>query len=94
MSCLTGLYAPTRGEAEIFGVDMFNDQDHLRELMGICPQHDVLFELLSPYEHLDIFYDFKNGNPEGKEAEIQKLLKDVGVDDKQDAMAYSLSGGN
>jgi ABC-type multidrug transport system ATPase subunit len=56
----------------------------------------VLFELLSPKEHLEIFYDFKNGDPDPvkKQAEIEKLLKDVGVDDKQNSMAYSLSGGN
>jgi ABC-type multidrug transport system fused ATPase/permease subunit len=72
ISLLTGLYAPTKGEAEIFGIDMFNDQEDLREIMGICPQHDVLFELLSPKEHLEIFYDFKNGDPdpEKKAAEI------------------------
>jgi hypothetical protein len=31
-----------------------------------------LFELLSPKEHLEIFYDFKNGDPdpEKKAAEI------------------------
>ena len=27
ISLLSGLYAPTNGEAEIFGVDMFNDQE-------------------------------------------------------------------
>ena len=30
--------------------------------MGICPQHDVLFDLLTPEEHLDIFIDFKGGD--------------------------------
>jgi ABC-type multidrug transport system ATPase subunit len=37
ISLLTGLYPPTKGEAEIFGVDMFNDRENLREMMGICP---------------------------------------------------------
>lgn len=30
--------------------------------MGVCPQHDVLFELLTPEEHLEIFYEFKGGD--------------------------------
>lgn len=30
--------------------------------MGVCPQHDVLFDFLTPIEHLEIFYDFKGGD--------------------------------
>ena len=29
--------------------------DEIRKLTGICPQHDVLFDELTPTEHL-IFY--------------------------------------
>jgi len=30
--------------------------------MGVCPQHDVLFELLSVREHLDFFYELKGAD--------------------------------
>lgn len=43
-------------------------------MMGVCPQHDVLFEQLTPIEHLEIFYDFKGGNAKDKKEEIQKLI--------------------
>ena len=43
---------------------MFNNFDEIREFTGICPQHDVLFELLTVREHLEIFYDFKGGDPD------------------------------
>jgi ATP-binding cassette subfamily A (ABC1) protein 3 len=43
---------------------MFSNPDELRSFMGVCPQHDVLFELLTPEEHLDIFYDFKGADPD------------------------------
>jgi ABC-type multidrug transport system ATPase subunit len=54
----------------------------VRQFIGICPQHDIFFELLTPREHLEIFYDFKGGdpNPEMKELEIKKLLVDVDLD--------------
>ena len=45
--------------------------------MGICPQHDVLFDLLTPREHLDIFYDFKGGNSSRKKEEINQLIEDL-----------------
>lgn len=47
LSLLTGLFGATEGTAEIFGVDIFNDMDRVRQIMGVCPQHDVLFELLT-----------------------------------------------
>jgi ATP-binding cassette subfamily A (ABC1) protein 3 len=37
ISTLTGLYEPTEGDAEVFGVDMFNNAEKLRQFMGICP---------------------------------------------------------
>ena len=37
ISVLTGLYDATEGEAEVFGVDMLNDFDSVREFLGICP---------------------------------------------------------
>lgn len=62
--------------------------------MGVCPQHDVLFELLTPEEHLDIFYDFKGGDPALKDEEIRGLIVDVGVAADKKKVAGSLSGGN
>ena len=62
--------------------------------MGVCPQHDVLFDLLTPEEHLDIFYDFKGGNPATKAEEIKSLIVDVGVAPDKKKQAGSLSGGN
>jgi ATP-binding cassette subfamily A (ABC1) protein 3 len=37
ISILTGLYNPTEGEAEVFGHDIFNDFDAVRQFIGICP---------------------------------------------------------
>lgn len=88
ISMLTGLYTSTEGVAEVFGFNLADDLDTIRGFMGVCPQHDVLFELLTPEEHLDIFFDFKGGNQNIKQQEIEKLLIDVGVADKRKAMAY------
>ena len=63
-------------------------------IMGVCPQHDVLFDLLTPEEHLDIFYDFKGGDPARKHEELDSLILDVGVAPDRHKPAGSLSGGN
>ena len=62
--------------------------------MGVCPQHDVLFDLLTPEEHLSMFYEFKGADKSNKKAEINKLLEDIGVADKRQNLAKTLSGGN
>ena len=62
--------------------------------MGVCPQHDVLFDLLTPEEHMDIFYEFKGADKTNKKKEIDALLEDIGVADKRKNLAYQLSGGN
>ena len=70
ISMITGLLEKTKGSGQVFNLDMFEQMDDVRKLMGVCPQHDILFELLTPEEHLDIFYDFKGGDPTRKQAEI------------------------
>ena len=94
ISMLTGLIGNTEGQASLFGIDMFNNMDDVRKMMGVCPQHDVLFDLLTPEEHLDIFYEFKGADKSNKKKEIEKLLVDIGVADKRKNYAYQLSGGN
>ena len=79
ISMLTGLIDRSEGRAHCFDVDLFERMDEVREFMGVCPQHDVLFDLLTPREHLDIFYDFKGGDPTRKQQQIDSLIADVGL---------------
>jgi ABC-type multidrug transport system ATPase subunit len=46
---------------------MFRETEEVRKNMGVCPQHDVLLDLLTPNEHLDLFFELKNGNPREKQ---------------------------
>lgn len=59
ISMLTGLIESTQGQVDVFGYDLFDDMSDVRQFMGVCPQHDILFDLLTPEEHLEIFCDFK-----------------------------------
>ena len=64
LSMLTGLIKPTSGRAEAFGIDMFHDMDEIRKILGVCPQHDILFRNLTPVEHLKIYAAFKGSKPD------------------------------
>lgn len=87
ISMLTGLIESSSGSAEVFGSDLFENMDLVRKDLGVCPQHDILFDLLTPEEHLDIFCDFKGVNPTNKKEEIKKMLIDSDIYHFKDTMA-------
>ena len=77
ISTLTGLLAPTQGKAELEGVDIFQDQDYLRKNLGVCPQHNVLFDYLSVREHLELYAAFKGIDNLFINKRVDKMLYEV-----------------
>lgn len=43
-SVLTGLFPPSSGYATIYGHDIRTDMEVIRQGIGMCPQHNLLFE--------------------------------------------------
>ena len=37
ISILTGLFNRTKGKASAFGIDIFDNMDEFRKILGICP---------------------------------------------------------
>lgn len=93
ISILTGMYPSSGGTASCYGLDMFRDVDELRKNLGVCPQFDILFDLLTPREHLKLFCMFKGVDPSIVDDEIEKTLKDVDLVTKSNAFSKTLSGG-
>ena len=95
ISMLSGLYEATSGEAYYNGVNILDDaeMDIFRRKLGICPQHDVLFEDLTMAEHLKMFCYFKGVPSDKIEEEVQKTLKDFRIADIQGIIAKNLSAG-
>lgn len=44
-SILTGLFPPTSGTAYILGKDIRTELSTIRQNLGVCPQHNVLFSM-------------------------------------------------
>ncbi|KAK7833306.1 hypothetical protein U0070_017305, partial [Myodes glareolus] len=55
LSILTGLYLPTRGKVYIGGYDISSDMVQVRKSLGLCPQDDLLFPMLTVSEHLNFY---------------------------------------
>jgi ABC-type multidrug transport system ATPase subunit len=50
-----GLFSPTSGSVTVNGKDLFSNIDDFRENLGLCPQHNLLFNYLTTLDHLIFF---------------------------------------
>jgi ATP-binding cassette subfamily A (ABC1) protein 2 len=50
-----GLFGPTSGTATVNGYDINSEMSQIRSSMGLCPQHNMLFDKLTVEEHLLFF---------------------------------------
>lgn len=93
ISMLTGLIPPTSGDAEVLGYSISRQMREIRKFIGVCPQHDVLFPTLTVREHLRMFAKVKGVPDSEVEAEVDQMVREVGLKEKIDVMSSMLSGG-
>lgn len=93
VSMMTGLFEPTFGDATIYGHSIVSEMDDIRRIMGVCPQHDILWNELTAEEHLEIFADLKGVPRQLRTAVIKDKLESVGLYGVRDKKAGSFSGG-
>ncbi|XP_071953037.1 phospholipid-transporting ATPase ABCA3-like [Antedon mediterranea] len=93
MSMLTGLFPPSEGTAIVNGYDIRKDIDGVRSSLGLCPQHDVLFDDLTVEEHLYFFAKLKNCPKKMVKSEVDKYISSLALEDKRHVRSKSLSGG-
>ncbi|MDP3698888.1 MAG: ABC transporter ATP-binding protein [Nanoarchaeota archaeon] len=93
MQILTGLCNKTSGEVSLFNKDVYQDYVEARQLIGLVPQ-DFNFDIFEKVYNI-LYYNAGYFWIPAKErpARIEKILKDLGLWEKKDAMAMQLSGG-
>ncbi|NXX85150.1 ABCA1 protein, partial [Urocolius indicus] len=93
MSILTGLFPPTSGTAFILGKDIRSELSTIRQNLGVCPQHNVLFDLLTVEEHIWFYARLKGLSEKKVKEEMEQMAMDVGLPHKLKARTSKLSGG-
>ncbi|KAM4710016.1 phospholipid-transporting ATPase ABCA1-like [Discoglossus pictus] len=93
MSILTGLFPPTYGTAYVYGKDIRTEMDYIRKDMGMCPQHNVLFDQLTVEEHIYFYARLKGCDSNQVKESIETMIKDVGLPHKRKELVKNLSGG-
>ena len=90
-SILTGIYEPTSGSAYIRGHSIRTDLERSHELIGYCPQFDLLWEDLS-VENTLLFYS-RIKNKKRINEMVEKILNDVKLTKFRNYLVRELSGG-
>ena len=85
MNMLCGLFTPTKGEIRMNGHNIATDEGkaHRREHLGVCPQHDVLWNRLTVWEHLVFFAVIKGMSREDAEVAANNMLDELALSEKR-----------
>jgi ABC-type multidrug transport system ATPase subunit len=93
VSMLTGLYPPTSGDATLYGHSIVSSLGDVQRMIGVCPQHDILFPSLTVREHLQLYGAIMGADPAKLPELIVHYVDAVGLSPKIDEPSSSLSGG-
>jgi len=93
INMMCGLLKPTSGTLFLKGQKVNGGDKSIRTKVGVCPQHLVLWSKLTCSEqliHIAEMYGVKSGIAKER---ANKLLKDMGLQEKKNKLAGTLSGG-
>ncbi len=83
---------PTEGTAFVGGYDIRVDMDKIHQIIGICPQFDLLWNDLSCLETLLFYSRLKGSRKADEEIMARTTLRQVGLDQCADMLVMQLSG--
>ncbi|KAL6644337.1 hypothetical protein ACP70R_015945 [Stipagrostis hirtigluma subsp. patula] len=79
INIMIGLVTPTGGTAYIDGLDLRKNMNEIYANIGVCPQHDLLWETLTGREHLIFYGRMKNLTGAALTKAVEESLKSVNL---------------
>lgn len=96
LNCMCGYLQPTQGEVFINGINLYQNFDSLKKLIGYVPQSDIVYDNLTLHDMLLYTAKLrlpKDTTPAEREAAITRAIDMVELPEKRDSLIKSLSGG-
>jgi len=90
---MTGIIDQSEGEAKINGLNIRDNQDQIRRMMGVVPQFDILWDELTAEQHMLMFCRIKGVKQQYIKEHSEALLKMCKLDDVAQARICTFSGG-
>ena len=96
LNAMCGYLPPDNGNVYINGINLYNNFDSLKKLVGYVPQSDIVYDNLTLHDML--LYTAKlrlpeDTSPEEMEAAITRAIDMVELPEKRDSLIRALSGG-
>lgn len=93
INCVLGIEGITTGDVIVRGRSAVVDAAGVRSIIGICLQHDVLWDELTPRQTLHMFARLKGVASSFIETEVERVLTSVRLTTVADHPVSSFSGG-
>ncbi|HSV01815.1 MAG TPA: ABC transporter ATP-binding protein [Phenylobacterium sp.] len=90
---IAGLLAPDAGSVEIFGVDALAEPARAKQLTAWVPDEPMLYERLTPWEHLEFIAGLWNLDPAEAQPRAEALLRRLGLWEVRSQRCGSFSRG-
>lgn len=90
---VTGILKPTSGSVRVSGMEVSENLDRIRKLIGFMPQETALYEDLTAYESLEYHAELYGVPKEEVQERITKMLDLAGLTHRKDDLVKTYSGG-
>jgi len=92
MNILTGYLSSTSGEAKVGGIDILENPDEAKKLIGFLPEQPPLYVDMTVNEYLNFVYDIK-GCKLNRAKHLEEVRQVTKIDDVQNRLIKNLSKG-
>ena len=93
ISMLSGLLAPTSGDALIDGRSISQDAKQVKQLIGVVPQEIALYDTISARENLEFWGKMYGLSGEKLKERVTAVLEIAGLTDRANDKVETYSGG-
>ena len=92
MNILTGYLSSTSGEAKVGGIDILENPDEAKTLIGFLPEQPPLYVDMTVNEYLNFVYEIKSCRL-NREKHLEEIRKVTKIDDVKNRLIRNLSKG-
>eukprot|EP01004_Peranema_trichophorum_P008954 NODE_76_length_3938_cov_31.290170_g64_i0.p1 GENE.NODE_76_length_3938_cov_31.290170_g64_i0~~NODE_76_length_3938_cov_31.290170_g64_i0.p1 ORF type:complete len:1259 (+),score=201.13 NODE_76_length_3938_cov_31.290170_g64_i0:498-3779(+) len=93
INMMTGMIPSSDGDCIIYGNSTINNMDSIRQEIGICPQHNILWPKYSVQEHLTFYARLKGADESKIPLAVKEMIESINLVDKTNTYSSDLSGG-
>lgn len=96
LNCMCGYLPPEKGEVYINGVNLYQNFDSLKKLIGYVPQQDIVYDNLTLHDMLSYTAKLvlpRDATAREREYAIKRAISLVEMTEKTNSMIKSFSGG-